>query len=78
MNNKWTSPNCASEITPKTSYQQYKHDAVAKHPVLILINIKSMTYKLQKRDIINICNEARNPSTSIKIISSALKCCAEY
>ena len=50
LNNKWTSSNCASEIAPKTSYKQKKHNAVSKHPVFILI--KSMTYKLQKRDII--------------------------
>ena len=70
LNNKWTSSNCASEITPKTSYKQNKKNAVSKHPVF--------TLKLQKRDIIKIRNEARTPSTYIKIISSAFKCCAEY
>jgi len=60
---------CASEITPITSYKQNKHNAVSKHPVFIPTNIKSITYKLQKRDIIKICNETRTPSTYIKIIS---------
>jgi len=60
------------EIMPKTSYKQNKHNAVSKHPVFILTNIKIITYKLLKRDIIKICNEARTPSTYIKILSSAL------
>jgi len=37
-----------------------------------------MTYKLQKRYVIKICNEARTPSTYITITSSALNCCAEF